>query len=514
MKRRAIVGPIAALAALAPAAPASAEWLKATSRHFVVYSNTSEAALRREAADLERFDALIRRFHQTGPDDDAEFNRVTVFVVPSTSRIAKMSGRRNVAGFYVPRVTGSIAFTPKLSGTEETDLTGRIVLFHEYAHHFLYGNANAAYPAWFSEGYAEFTSTAKEMKGAYWLGVAANHRAYGLRDGKGLSIRQLLQPPAKMDDRQIDALYGRGWLLTHYLLFDADRRKQLARYLQLFNAGTPSLDAATEAFGDLEALDKALDAYLGRNMLPALPVDLKLLGTPNVEVRRLTQGEAALIGFRMESTRGVSSTTAAPLYARAAAAAAPFGRDAVAQGWLAEMAFDAGKLDEADAAADAAIAADPASSQALLYKARTRMARIAGAKTADPKAWTEARSWIVKANHAQSNDAAALALFYESFLAQKVPPSKSAIAGLYRAVNLVPQDNGLRFLAARQLILDGHVDGAKRLLRALAANPHASADNNAARLLALLDAGHTGRTALDPLQAAADTSGDKPKTAN
>lgn len=205
----------------------------------------------------------------------------------------------------------------------------------------------------------------------------------------------------------------------------------------------------------------------------------------------------------MELTRGVNGKTAPLLHAKADKAASPFGTDAVAQGWLAEMAFDAGRLDAAEAAADAAIAADPASSQALLYKARVHLARAVGAKSAEAKTWTEARSWIVKANRARANDAAALALFYDSFLAQQVPPSKSAVRGLYRASDLVPQDPSLRFLAARQMIIDGETAAAKRSLRALAADPHGGANGGAARLLALLKAGHTGQGAIDALEKAA-----------
>jgi hypothetical protein len=145
---------LATLATLVLAAPVRAEWLQATSRHFIVYSDTSQAALRKQATDLEYFDAMVRRFHKSGADKDAEFNRVTVYVLPSIASVQKLYGGGNVAGFYVPRIDGSVAFTPRSGGSDTFDLTPRIVLFHEYAHHFLLGNYAVAYPAWFSEGYA------------------------------------------------------------------------------------------------------------------------------------------------------------------------------------------------------------------------------------------------------------------------------------------------------------------------------------------------------------------------
>lgn len=496
---------IAALAATALAGttkPARAEWLKASSRHFIVYADSDEKTLRRQATELERFDAVLRRYPYVTPDTDAAFNPLTVYVLPDTEAVQKMMGGGNVAGFYLPRVTGSIAFTPRDGdGDDSAALTPRVVLFHEYAHHFMFGQSARAFPAWYSEGYAEFASTVMQRGDDVWLGAPAKHRGFGLFAGKELTLRQLLAPPSKMTGEKQDGLYGRGWLLTHYLMFQRGGPAKLQRYLQLFDAGTPSLEAATEAFGDLRALDRELDQYLERRSAPALKIDAVKLGVPVIDIRPLTPGERALIRLRMESTRGTNDKTAPALFALARVAAAPFPNDAVAQGWLAEIAYDADDLAAAAAAADAALAVDAKSSQALLYKARVLLARAAADK-ADAKRWAGARSWIVRANRVNVNDAGALALYYESFAMEGVPASPAAIAGLYRAVELAPQDRSLRFTAAVRLLLDGDPPAAKGLLRSLASDPHAGADNAAGRLLALLDAGQTGRAALDALAAA------------
>lgn len=495
-------------AALLAGAPAQAEWMQATSRHFIVYADGDAASIKRRATELERFDALLRKWWPTAKGDaDAEANRVTVYVLPDVEAIEKLIGRQGVAGFYVPRVSGSVAFTPREdNGDGLGALKGRTILFHEYAHHFLLGNYAVAYPAWYSEGFAEFTGTAMTRGDRMWLGASANHRGYGLMEGRGISIQQLLAPPDRMDGQQLDALYGRGWLLTHYLMFNKARGGQLARYIDRFNAGTPSVEAGRQVFGDLPALDRELDGYLERRSLPALSTPIADLGDPKVEVRPLSAGERALIGWRIRSTRGTSAKIAPAIYAAARAAAAPFAGDAVAQGWLAEMAFDADQLDAADAASDAALAADPKSVQALLYKARVRLARAEKAKAAATQ-WTEARSWIVRASRADPGNPAALALYYQSFGEEGIAPTPTAIAGLYRANELVPQDASVRFTAARQLVIDGDVTRAKALLRTLASDPHGGRDNPAGRLLAALDAGQTGPAALDALARAADKAG-------
>lgn len=497
--RRGFVRVVAALSlAMAGAwSPASASWLRATSAHFVVYANGSVDDLREQAVELERFDAMLRRFHATGENADAAFNKVTIYVVPSVDAIQRLTNARNAAGFYLPRVTGSVAFTPRnAGGGSVTELSPKIVLFHEYAHHFMLGSYATAYPRWFAEGYAEFASTATKRDGAYWLGAPANHRAYALMAGPGLPAAKLFDPPAKMDDFQVDALYGRGWLLTHYLMLDAARHKQLADYLKLYGQGVPSSEAAKQTFGDLKALDRALDNYVRQRRLLAVRLTPESLGDPKVDIVPLSEGQAAMIDMRIRSTAGVDQKTARPLYARAAPVAARYPQDAVAQGWFAEIATDAGELDAAEHAADAALAADPQSSQALLYKARVLMARAVQAKASDPAQWDAARRFIVRANRIQNNDAAALVLFYQSFMLQGIAPREAAKRGLDRAVELVPQDPSTRFMDARQQILDDRVADAKRTLRPLAADPHAGAANPAALMLAALEAGKKGEAVL------------------
>ena len=498
----------AAICAVAVASPARAEWLKASSRHFNIYSDGSAETVRTLATRLEQVDAALRII--SGVEDGAEgaANPVTVYVLPSSSAVQRLTGGRNVAGVYYGRASGSVAFTPRRGGDNELD--PQIVLFHEYAHHFLLAQSDIAYPAWLSEGYAEFVSTARFPKEGVMLGAPAQHRAWGLLGTQKLPIRTLLAPGARLTDQQTDQVYGRGWLLTHYLFFGGTRQGQMAKYLAALNNGAQPLDAATQGFGDLKQLDRDLDAYLNASRITVRTIGHARLPTIKVDVRPLTPGERALIAMRMTSTRGVDAATAAPLYARAVRAAAPFPNDAVAQGWLAEMAYDAGKDDEAEAAADRALAADPRSVQALLYKGMVRLRRAAIAKAAaDNGAWKEARSWIVKANRVDTNAAAPLLLFYDSFAMADAKPSKSAVVGLHRAQELAPQDEALRFRSARQSLLDGEVAHARRTLRPLAFSAHAPPDNAAARLLAMLEKGSTGPAALAAIEAEAKAAAEK-----
>jgi tetratricopeptide (TPR) repeat protein len=219
-------------------------------------------------------------------------------------------------------------------------------------------------------------------------------------------------------------------------------------------------------------------------------------------VRPLTAGERALIEDRMVSTRGVDDRTAAAVLARARRAKVP-ADDAAAQGWLAEMAFDAGQDDEAEAAADRALAVDPKSVQALMYKGHVRLRRAHKAKATDPKVWAEARSWFVKANRANNNHAGALQGFHAGYMLQGVKPTDNAVAGLRRALELSPQSPDLRLAVAWSDLEAGRTKEARAVLAPLAYSPHAGPDNEPRRAIAMIDGGASGPAVIEALQKAA-----------
>ncbi|WP_375422114.1 tetratricopeptide repeat protein [uncultured Sphingomonas sp.] len=487
-----------AAVALATGGAATAEWREARSSHFIVYADDSESGIRDLATRLERFDAVVRRLHKFDVSDGQASNPLTVFVLSGRSSVQKLyGGDRDIAGFYVPRASGSVAFTPG-RGDGDGGLQPQIVLFHEYGHHLLLGNSTIAYPNWFSEGYAEFVSTTRFDKASAMVGVAAQHRAYGLIETNGISIERLLDPrPHKLSDVEREALYGRGWLMTHWLMFDPARFAKFNAYLKFINDGMPPLAAATKAFGDLKALDRDLNRYLRASTLPAMAIQYVNLPAITVTVNTLSPGARALMPFRQRSVRGVNATTSLPLYTKAAALAARYPDDALAQSWLAEMAYDAKRDDEAEAAADRALAVDPKSVQAMLYKAQVRLRRAAEAKSTDKKVWADARSWIVKANRIDPDCAWPLALFYRSFEMADQPPTASAAKGLERAFELIPQDGSLRMALVGQKLVEGDLAAARTYLRPIAFDPHAAPDNPAAKLLAVID------TLKDPKAAAA-----------
>ncbi|WP_294253280.1 hypothetical protein [uncultured Sphingomonas sp.] len=476
------------------AGPACADWRVAETAHFIVYANASEAALRRNAERLEKFDKALRLSRGIPESSLGKAGRVTVYFVSSEDRVAALAGSADVAGFYIPRAGASVAFVPgDLSGDGPLALGSQQVLQHEYAHHFMFTTwPDAAFPSWVSEGWAEFHATASfDRDGSMQFGGAPMYRAYGLLTGNPLPIQQILAGAAgKLRADQRDALYGRGWALVHYLTFEPSRKGQLSAYLDAITKERKSPEAAAvAAFGDLRALNKELERFLQQPKISGFRVRAENLAIPPVTLRLLRPGEAAIMPVRIRSDAGVDEKTAPAVYADAKKIAARFPDDPEVQRALAEAAYDAGDHAAALAAADRAIAADPKLVEAHCYRAMAQMAIAEAAKDEKPETWAEIRRTIGRANRLDTEDPRPLILFFRSYAERRQWPPEIARDGLMHAYELAPQDRGLRMQAADMLIGEKKLATARAMLLVLTYDPHASGIGTAAsKMIDTIDA--------------------------
>ncbi|QIL02890.1 hypothetical protein G7078_08895 [Sphingomonas sinipercae] len=480
----------ASIVLLACASGAQAAWLEAKTPHFLIYSEQSPRQLQDYATRLEKFDRAVRILRNMSDPPVGQSGRVTIYMLNDTDAVSRLATGKitSIAGFYIPRASGSVAFVPRDAGSgRETDLTADAVFFHEYAHHMLLQNSEAPFPPWFVEGFAEFFSQAAFPKdGGVQLGMPANHRSFALFALDKAKLTDLLGATfVEKTGEDTEKFYSRSWLLTHYLAFSDARQGQLTTYVRGIEQGLEPIAAARAAFGDLAQLDRELDLYLRKNKLQYRKVNGPQLNVPAAAIRSLRPGEAAVMKARIMSTRGVDKKAAQEVLALARSAAAPYPADPGAQVVLAEAEFDAGNYREASAAADRALAADPNSIKALLYKGRAEMELASTG--AD---WTRIRNWFVKANKLDPEAAEPLVLFYESYFQAGERPTDNAIEGLLYAQVLGPQDAGLRLNAAYALIQKKKFDEARKLLAPLANSPHRGGGREQARkMIAKLAAG-------------------------
>jgi len=479
---------------------ALADWCEASSDHFVIYAEESEKEIGKYSDRLERYYSAMSVVLPSKKIKLSPSNRVTIYVVSSDRMVRKLYGSgsdtRYLKGFYVPGAGGSLAIIPPIDVAGTNPSESELVLMHEYAHHFMAENAPYLVPRWYSEGFAEYFATAKfDKDGAVGLGLPAQHRAYELFEAKDVSIEELLDSKLYLAHKTkiYDNFYARSWLLFHYLFTDDGRRKQLVDYLNRLNRGEPELPAATAAFGDLKALDKALDSYVRQRKLQYFRIPAGRLSVGQITVRKLSEGEAASMPIRIRSKRGVTEKEAAELVLEARQVAAKYPDEPAVQAALAEAEYDADDDEAAIHAADKALAAAPGNMTALIQKgyALTRIAR----KTKAEEAWLAARRHFVSINKIENDHPIPLIYYYRSFLEQGKEPTKAALDGLEWALELAPYDGGVRWMVATRQMQEKRFADAIRTISPLAYNPHAGADNPAIELLEYAREGLTAQPA-------------------
>jgi len=467
------------------ASTANADWLEASSDHFVIYGDQPEKQIRGFAERLERFHAAMSLVYSKPQARPSPSNRVTIFVVSNQSEVRKVAGTDNryLAGFYDARAGISVAVIPESAA--RSGLSGETVLYHEYAHHFMSGLTARTYPRWFVEGFAEFFGGVRfASDGTVRLGTPPQHRYAELRYAEAVPIRRMLDVDGGAGDagNQYDAFYGQSWLLFHYLQLEPDRAGQLAKFEQLLAAGTLPIEAAEAAFGNLDQLERDMKSYQRRRLINTLVVDGTKLNSGPIAIRKLRPGEAAIMPTVIESRVGVSSEEALALLPEARRVAASYPDDPAVLAALAEAEFDAGNDDAAIAAADRAIAIDPNQINAQIQKGYALFRKVETG--ALPKeSWKDVRSQFVKANKVEKDNPIPLVQYYLTYLKQGVHPTDNAVTGLEWAMQLAPFDDSIRWLAAQQMVTDGRLREAGHTLAPLAYSPHPGEQTEAARRL-------------------------------
>lgn len=483
----------AAIAASAASSPLQAAWHEAKSKHFIIYADDSAKAVQDYATRLEKFDAAARTILQMPDPVVGDGNRLTVFVLPHDGAVRKLAGDKTgfLKGFYVGRASGPLAYVPRQTAG---GLSADAVFFHEYAHHLMLQQLDRPYPLWFVEGFAEFLSSPEFKKdGSVGLGAVPQARARGLFNSRPLPLETLLGGNfdiAKLSTEQRESIYGRGWLLAHYLYMGGKRGGQLDRYMSGIVAGRPPLDAARAAFGDLATLDRELTAYLNQRRIMTFNIAPAGAQPGPIAVRALGPGAARVLPLRATLRYRVPNAELPRLVEQVRVIQAQYPGDELVERTLAEAELAAGQHAAAEAAADRAIALDPQSTDAIVLKGKAVMARALAAPGDAAKAISDAQDLFIRANKIDPEDPEPLLEFYKSYVRGSRRPTANAIKALHYASDLAPQDLAVRMNSAVAYLADGKPKDARRTLVPVAYSPHGGPmAEQARRMIARIDAG-------------------------
>jgi hypothetical protein len=306
------------------------------------------------------------------------------------------------------------------------------------------------------------------------IGLPAAHRYYGLLNGKMLPLEALLSGKYdKLTEDEQESIYGRGWLLTHYLTFEPSRQGQLKAYLLALAKGEDPLLAARDNFGDLKKLERDLDAYLRRSKLKYLKVSGPALNFAPIQISKVSTGAAAVIPLLAQIKNGIPENAAEAVAQKVRGVERLYPGDELVETTLAEAELDADQRDAAEAAADRAIKTNARDTDAIVLKGRAimeRALRATGGSRHD--LFDQARDIFIAANKIDTEAPEPLEKYYEAYLREGRRPSDNAIAGLHYASDLAPQDLGLRMNSALAYLEENKAKEARQALIPVAYDPH------------------------------------------
>ena len=277
------------LSALSPAT-ALAEWRRAESQHFVVYSDGSERSLRDYTAKLERFDALLTARFGVGRDTEAR--KLPVYLVGDgrALRVAIPGLPPGIAGYY--SFSDIDVFAVLVRGESDD------ILLHEYSHHVMARAGDMRYPGWFREGFAEYFATATVTeRGKASFGLPDRGRLYALQQGRWLPMDAVLRAESSLAiDSQtgMNMYYAQSWALTHWLLSDTSRIRNLSAYVTAVNGGRDPVEAWQSIYSMTpEQLTAQLRAHV-RGRLSYSELDMPPI-SPEITVTTLSPAADAVM---------------------------------------------------------------------------------------------------------------------------------------------------------------------------------------------------------------------------
>lgn len=359
------------LTAVANHTPVAAKdtWVSIRTKNFFMLGNASEKEIRQVGLKLEQFRTVFTRLFP-----NIRFNSpvpTTVIVFKSDSSYGPFKPHANTAGYFQPGPdVNYITLTTELNGRQDPFS----VIFHEYTH-LLVNNTFENAPLWFNEGLAEYYSTFKitdDQKIA--LGTAIGNHVFLLRESKMLPFRTLFEvdhkSPHYNESKKQGIFYAQSWALMHYLLIGkAGKVEQLAKFLELLNTKVAMEEAFQQAFGmPFEPMEKELRNYVKQDRYNVLNghFEHKLELDTATEATPLTEAEAqAYLGDLLLHGNRKDCVT----YLEKALKLDP--NLAMAHASLGMAYFREGKVEEARASLERAVAANSQNYLAHYYYAFT-----------------------------------------------------------------------------------------------------------------------------------------------
>ena len=257
---------VAALCSRALAAPE--QWVKVSSQHFTVITDSNDKQGRHI---LDQFERMRWVFHAIFPKANvdpplpitviATRNEKGFQLLEPAAYLAK--GQLHLDGLFV-RTPDKNYILLRLDSDDPHPFAS---IYHEYTH-LQFSDALEWMPLWLNEGFAEFfQNTAIHDKDAE-VGETSVEDILYLRQNQLIPVATLLkvdaQSPYYHEEQKGSVFYAEAWALTHYLeVNDFDKKThQIADYIKLVHQHEDPVTAGEKAFGGLKQLQSSLEGYV------------------------------------------------------------------------------------------------------------------------------------------------------------------------------------------------------------------------------------------------------------
>jgi hypothetical protein len=287
---------------------AEGTWIEVKSPNFIIISDGTSKQARQTARTFEQFRQLLQTVWPKLKIDPP--TPLTIFAGKDQKSYKALlaeekqeRGATQSAGIFISGPERQlVALYIDIPGDRPYH-----VIYHEYIHMIMHQNFGEL-PLWLSEGLAELFANADLFEKSQGLGKFSPESAQILKTRTKIPLSVLMSAthdsPYYRQQEKAELFYAQCWALTHYLYL-ADKQahqKQLVRYIDLLTNGVAEKDAESQAFGDLNALEQALDNYLEGNTYFLAAKAHLTVEEGQYETRTLSPAESLAPGASCSST--------------------------------------------------------------------------------------------------------------------------------------------------------------------------------------------------------------------
>lgn len=266
-------------------------WVEVSAPNFRVISNAGQKRAEQVAVQFETIRAVFRNALEIAKEHPTPL--VTVVAVKDEKALSELlpeywatKGHSHPAGLYFsgfnkPYV--AIRLDAGENGAYET-------IYHEYYHSLTVPYVPGV-PVWVLEGTAEFFGHTEIVGKEVRMGEPDPNLLAFLQQER-MPLSTLMQvdrsSPYYNEQNKTSIFYAEAWALVHYLMLGDKlaHQKRLSDFLLRIGNNEPQEQAAREAFGDLNELQKQLNSYVARSSYPILT-----MSTPDIEAKNFPSRE-------------------------------------------------------------------------------------------------------------------------------------------------------------------------------------------------------------------------------